>query len=188
MKTTSESSPQVHHARISLPLRERLVTLNELLEDFIAISVVVLLFAIAVYILWDSTNEVIAMFVGNVGFSVTLLSQIMLALILAEIIATVNVFLKSGIFSPIPFLVVAVIASVRRILQISIENKGIVTPEDINTGAQAFNSLSVELALLAIIIGVCAWAIHLLRQSNSDSDLGESSRQPKQQQERQQEY
>jgi len=168
-KTASEGS-KVRHARISMPLRERLVTLNELLEDFIAIGVVVLLFAIAVRILWDSSNEVIAMFIGNVDFSVTLLSQIMLALILAEIIATVNVFLKSGIFSPIPFLVVAVIASVRRILQISIENKGIVTPEDINTGSQAFNSLSVELALLAIIIGVCAWAISLLRQSKGDLD------------------
>lgn len=168
-KTASESS-KVRHARISVPLRERLVTLNELLEDFIAIGVVVLLFAIAVHILWESTNEVIDMLTGNVNFSVTLLSQIMLALILAEIIATVNVFLKSGIFSPIPFLVVAVIASVRRILQISIENKGIVTPEDINTGFQAFNSLSVELALLAIIIGVCAWSISLLRQSKSDLD------------------
>ena len=169
-KTATENSPKVRSALISMPLRRRLTTFNELLEDFIAISVVVLLFAIAVRILWDSTNEVIAMFVGDVGFSVTLLSQIMLALILAEIIATVNVFLKNGIFSPIPFLVVAVIASVRRILQISIENKGIVTPEDINTGSQAFNSLSVELALLAIIIGVCAWAISLLRQSNDDLD------------------
>lgn len=171
-KTTNKRSLRMYRSHILKPLRVQLVTLNELLEDLIAIGVVVLLFAIAVYILWDSARDVVAMIFGRASFSVTLLSQIMLALILAEIIATVNVFLKSGIFSPVPFLVVAVIASVRRILQISIENKGITDVGSVDTGAQAFNSLSVELALLTVTIGVCAWAIHLLRNKNIDvSDI-----------------
>ncbi|MEM6428803.1 MAG: phosphate-starvation-inducible PsiE family protein [Deinococcota bacterium] len=167
-KAATKRSLRMYRSHILKPLRVRLVTLNELLEDLIAFGVVILLFAIAVYILWDSSRDVILMLTGRANFSVTLLSQIMLALILAEIIATVNVFLKSGIFSPVPFLVVAVIASVRRILQISIENKGVAEATTVDTGLRAFNSLSVELALLTATIGVCAWAIHLLRQKNID--------------------
>lgn len=143
----------------------RLVHFNEFLEHFIAMVVVVLIFIAALLVLWSSSLDLYRSVMSGDGFDipyiVKLLSSIMLALVLAEIISTVNAFLKNGIFSPVPFLVVAVIASVRRILLISIENKDLV-----GSGGEISNALLIELGLLTLTIGVCSWAINMLRSTN----------------------
>lgn len=162
----SEKLSENHHnALAESKMMGRVIHMNEVLEAFIAVVVVILLFISAILVLWTSSVDLYQALIVRQSFDIPyvirLLSSIMLALVLAEIIATVNAFLKEGIFSPVPFLVVAVIASVRRILLISIENKG-----QVGAGAEISTGLMIELGLLAVIIGICSWAIGALRRAN----------------------
>jgi uncharacterized membrane protein (DUF373 family) len=85
------------------------------------------------------------------------LSEVLLALMVAEIIATIGSFLRRGIFDPIPFLVVGIIASIRRLLVISAEGAELLV-----SNSQIPTALLIELAILTVTIGVCSWSIGYL--------------------------
>lgn len=136
-----------------------LIGFNELAERSIAVAVVVVLVGIAGLIIYEATLELIYG-LGGEEFALTkALSEILLALMIAEIVGTVSSFLRRGVFNPIPFLVVAVIASVRRLLVISAESA-----EFVASGTEIPNSFLYELGILTVTIGVCAWSIGYLRR------------------------
>ncbi len=140
----------------------RLIEVNEVIERVIAIAVVVFLVVTAVLILFSSARE-LAQGIGTGGSEYNLtkiLSEILLALMIAEIIGTVSSFLREGIFNPVPFLVVGIIASVRRLLVISAESA-----EFFSAGEEIPIAILVELGILTVTIGVCSWAITALRTS-----------------------
>ncbi len=142
---------------------QRLVQFNDLAERIIAMAVVVMLIVASALILWESGVELWRGLSGADDYSLTtVLSDILLALMIAEIIGTVSSFLRDGAFNPIPFLVVGIIASVRRLSVISAEST-----ELLSSGRELPLFLIAELGVLAFTIAVCAWSISILRGQTS---------------------
>ena len=89
---------------------------------------------------------------------VHLLDRVLLALMLAEIIYTVGRITRTQQLETEPFLIVGIIAAIRRMLIITAESAGHVNLQD-----PLFQAILAELALLAVIIFLLAWAMRLLR-------------------------
>ena len=98
-------------------LRGRIVGTLSVLEDIIYILLAALFFVSAVYIMidavisahWNSVSSLIG----------TTLDRFLLVLMLAELLHTLLIFLRTHRFRHQPFLVVGIIAAIRRILVIT---------------------------------------------------------------------
>lgn len=88
---------------------------------------------------------------------ILLLDRILLALMVAEIIYTVTSMAKKRHLDVQPFLIVGVIAAIRRMLVITAEST-----THININDPTFQAALVELGLLALIILLLAIAFRLL--------------------------
>lgn len=88
---------------------------------------------------------------------VHLLDRVLLALMLAEIIYTVGRIAKTQKLEVTPFLIVGIIAAVRRMLIVTAESTSHIDLTDPH-----FQAALAELALLALIIFLLAWAMRLL--------------------------
>ena len=92
------------------------------------------------------------------------LNELLIVLMLAEILHTVRVSIRSHVLVTEPFLVVGVIASIRRILVISLEmaalGKEAVWSSD---KTRVFRDSMIELGLLSLLVLVLVFSITLLR-------------------------
>jgi uncharacterized membrane protein (DUF373 family) len=93
------------------------------------------------------------------------LDQLLLVLMLVEILHTVRISIRSHILIIIePFLVVGLIASIRRILVISLEAATLTKGGTLTTeGASSFRTSMIELSLLSLLILILVVSITLLR-------------------------
>jgi uncharacterized membrane protein (DUF373 family) len=89
---------------------------------------------------------------------VTLLDRILLALMIVELLYTVQVSLREHTLVPEPFLLVALIAAVRRILVITAEFGAQSRPDQV-----LFGQVLWELALLTVLIVVLVASLVILR-------------------------
>jgi hypothetical protein len=94
------------------------------------------------------------------------MDQLLLVLMLVEILHTVRISIRSHILVIIePFLVVGLIASIRRILVISLEAAALTKGGTLTTqGESIFRTSMIELALLGLLILILVVCITLLRQ------------------------
>jgi hypothetical protein len=90
---------------------------------------------------------------------IELLDRILLILMIAEILYTVQVSLREHTLVPEPFLVVALIAGVRRVLIITAEFADLV-----DKGPDAFRNAMVELGLLTVMIVALVASLLMLRR------------------------
>jgi len=93
------------------------------------------------------------------------LDQLLLVLMLVEILHTVNISIRSHILVTEPFLVVGLIASIRRILVITLEvatlgKNGTWSPEI----SSMFRASMLELGLLGLLVLILVFSITLLRR------------------------
>ncbi len=92
--------------------------------------------------------------------AVDILDGVLLVMMTMEIVYTVTLSLQSHKLIAEPFLIIGVIAAIRRML--------VITATSTNLKDQAaFNSTLLELGLLAVIVGVLAFAISTMRRSES---------------------
>jgi hypothetical protein len=93
------------------------------------------------------------------------LNELLIVLMLVEILHTVRISIRSQVLVTEPFLVVGLIASIRRILVISLEmatlGKELVWTSD---STQVFRSSMIELGLLGLLVLVLVFSITLLRR------------------------
>ena len=93
------------------------------------------------------------------------LNELLIVLMLAEILHTVRISIRSHVLVTEPFLVVGLIASIRRILVISLEmatlGKELVWTSD---STHVFRSSMIELGLLGLLVLVLVFSITLLRR------------------------
>jgi hypothetical protein len=144
------------------PLRELIARLFTRVEDVIYVALAVLLAAAAAVLLvqgavgfWRAAVEhrLAASLIG-------LLEQALLVLIFVELLYTVQVSFREHVLTPEPFLLVALIAGVRRILVLTAEAK--VFEEN----AAVFRNAMIELGLLSgMTIVLVACLVILRRQS-----------------------
>ena len=94
------------------------------------------------------------------------LDQLLLVLMLVEILHTVRISIRSHIlFTAEPFLVVGLIASIRRILVITLEASAVTKGGTWSTeGASIFRGAMIELGLLGLLILILVFSITLLRR------------------------
>jgi len=93
------------------------------------------------------------------------LNELLIVLMLAEILHTVRISIRSHVLVAEPFLVVGLIASIRRILVISLE-MATLAKETAWTSESAvmFRNSMVELGLLSLLVLVLVFSITLLRR------------------------
>lgn len=134
------------------------------IEDVVYVGLGVLLAGAAVVLLADGA----AMFwrtlvAGELpSHAIDLLDRILLILMIAEILYTVQVSLREHALIPEPFLVVALIAGIRRVLVLTAEFADL-----LERGEQAFMNAMIELGLLTAMILILVVSLMLLRRRGS---------------------
>jgi len=91
---------------------------------------------------------------------VELLELLLLGLMSVELLYTVMVSLRTHSLSAEPFLIVGLVAAVRRVLTLSVEAAHL-----FQTNRQQFHSALYEIGLLAVTIFILVASIYLLRRS-----------------------
>lgn len=147
------------------PLRELIARGFTRVEDVIYVGLAVLLAAAAAVLLgegavgfWRAAVE------GRLAASlVGLLEQALLVLIFVELLYTVQVSFREHVLAPEPFLLVALIAGVRRILVLTAEAK--VYGEDL----AKFRNAMIELGLLSGMTIILVLCLVILRRRSQQA-------------------
>jgi uncharacterized membrane protein (DUF373 family) len=101
-----------------------------------------------------------------------ILDQLLLVLMLVEILHTVRISIRSHTLVTEPFLVVGLIASIRRMLVISLEAADLTKQGKwTSDGESIFRASMFELGLLAVLIFILVVSITLLRRSSPTPEV-----------------
>lgn len=94
------------------------------------------------------------------------LDHLLVVLMLVEILHTVSISIRSHVLVTEPFLVVGLIASIRRILVITLEASSLTKGSSwAGETASIFHASMIELGLLGLLILILVFSITLLRRS-----------------------
>jgi len=99
------------------------------------------------------------------GYALQALDQLLLVLVLVEILHTVRISIRSKEIILEPFLIVGLIASVRRVLVIAMQAAKL-TEEGPNV-AEAFRRSMIELGVVGFLVLTFVVSIYVLRRSQS---------------------
>lgn len=107
-------------------------------------------------------------------YGLPVLNQLLLVLMLIELLHTVRISVRSRTLMMEPFLIVGLIASIRRVLVITMQAAKMTEQGQPQAGEGAnvsFRNTMVELGVLGFLILVFVFAIYLLRRSSSREAL-----------------
>jgi uncharacterized membrane protein (DUF373 family) len=157
------------------PVRARVVAALSLVEDFIYSGLGVLLAIFAITLLVRGFDQFIRAVFGNASATqfADLLDQVLLVLLVVELLYTVQIsFRKRGLVTE-PFLVVALISVIRRVLVLTTQ-----IPELAKADENSFRHALMELALLTLMIVVLVSSlVFMQRQAKANLEhMDESHR------------
>jgi uncharacterized membrane protein (DUF373 family) len=113
--------------------------------------------------LWRALTEM-----GDAEALVVTIDRLLFVLMVVEILHTVRVSFRSGTLVCEPFLIVGLIASIRRVLVITLESSQVNQPGKWTLDSQAMlNSTMLELVVLGGLILIMVISIALLRHSQN---------------------
>ena len=146
--------------------RERIAQTFTTVEDVLYVGLGVVLAAGGVALLVNASVYFARSLLGGaIGASVVaVLDQLLLILMMIEILYTVQVSFREHVLVPEPFVLVALIAAVRRILVITAEF-GTLADE----GESAFRYATIELGLLTVMTGVLVTCLVGLRKRDKEA-------------------
>jgi uncharacterized membrane protein (DUF373 family) len=105
------------------------------------------------------------------GRLLVIMDHLLFVLMLVEILHTVNVSIRSGSLNAEPFLVVGLIASIRRVLVITLESSNAKNGVAGGSGSsELFHDSMVELGVLGVLILVMVISIFLLRRAREETE------------------
>ena len=108
---------------------------------------------------------------------VEVIDRLLVVFMLVEILHTVRISIRSHILVTEPFLIVGLIATIRRILVITLNAANLTNAANwSNDGPAKLRASMIELALLGGIVMVLVIAIHILRKSKSPEEEEETRR------------
>jgi hypothetical protein len=116
--------------------------------------------AMAAMSLWDAMID----WSGGLGV-LLIVDRLLFVLMVAEILHTVRVSIRSGL-SAEPFLIVGLIASIRRVLVITLQSSQSTPGKPTGGNEQLFQSSMIELGVLCGLILTMVISIYLIRRSN----------------------
>ena len=142
-------------------VRERIAQAFTQVEDVLYVGIGVLLAAGAVGLLLDAAVTFArSIGAGTIGGSIVgMLDQLLLILMMIEILYTVQVSFREHVLVPEPFVLVAMIAAVRRILVLTAEFGTLM-----EQGEAVFRYAMIELGLLTAMTGVLVACLVGLRK------------------------
>ena len=140
-------------------------------EDVVYVGLALVLSALAVGLLVDGVISFWqAVMAGELSARVAiLLDRILLILMVVEILYTVQVSLREHTLVPEPFLVVGLIAGIRRILVLTAEFSDI-----LEEGGTAFRNAMLELGVLTAMVLALVAALVLLRRRATSATADKS--------------
>jgi uncharacterized membrane protein (DUF373 family) len=138
-------------------------TISDLLtygEDVIYLATAALLAATAVMLLATTARSLLRALRMSAAMTESLkaLDSLLLVLMIVELLHTIRLFLVEHLLVAEPFLIVALIAGVRRMLILTTE-----ASQYIQTKPEQFRMALLEMALIMVSFPAIAWAIVLLR-------------------------
>jgi uncharacterized membrane protein (DUF373 family) len=134
------------------------------LEDVVYVGLSLLLAGTALVLLATGLVEFVRLLAAGTlpGSVVDLLDRVLLILIFVEVLYTVQVSFREHALVPEPFLIVGLIAGIRRVLVLTAE-----LSKMIERGEEAFRNALLELALLTALIVALVGSLMLLRRRPS---------------------
>ena len=128
-------------------------------ENYVYILIGIFLIFATGTIIIDSTASLYHIFEdGNILKGVLhVIDRMLLAIMAVEILYTVRISLESHVLSAEPFLIVGLIASIRRILLIRVESA---------YDMEKFNYHMIEITILGFLIFVFVWSIRWLKKDS----------------------
>ena len=158
---------EVHEPKDQTPLLERAAVAFSWVEHGTYMALGVLLSAAALFGLFGAAAELWSGLSEWQGTHATLLEidRLLFVLMIIEILHTVRASMRSGELTSEPFLVVGLIATIRRVLVITLRSSE--TTKDSSLSDQAerlFRASMLELVVLALLIIVMVVSIWLLRR------------------------
>jgi hypothetical protein len=106
---------------------------------------------------WRGTSEIFL-----------IVDRLMFVLMLIEILHTVRGSVRSGEFTPEPFLIIGLIASIRNVLVITLKSSEVTSGGHASVqGEMLFRSSIIELGVLGGLILIFVVSIYLLRRSHA---------------------
>jgi uncharacterized membrane protein (DUF373 family) len=132
-----------------------------LLGAFLALAAL-LAFGVAGVALWQSVAD----WNGTQGI-LRIIDSLLFTLMLVEILHTVRASMKSGGLTCEPFLVVGLIASIRRVLVITLQSSETTKVGMTDESEKLFRASMMELIVLAILISVMVVAIWILQKARA---------------------
>ena len=157
-------------ARARPAVRERIAQAFTQVEDVLYVGIGVVLAAGAVGLLMNAAVTFArSIGAGAIGGSVVaVLDQLLLILMMIEILYTVQVSFREHVLVPEPFVLVAMIAAVRRILVLTAEFGKLMAE-----GEAVFRYAMIELGLLTVMTGVMVACLVGLRKRDKDVAVAE---------------
>jgi phosphate starvation-inducible membrane PsiE len=130
-------------------------------EDVVYVALGVLLAASAVALLISAAVTFVRTVAGGeiVGGLVGILDQLLLVLMIVEILYTVQISFREHALMPEPFLVVGLIAGIRRVLVITAELSNVAQRDP-----ETFRHAMLELGLLTVMILALVAALGIVRR------------------------
>ncbi len=106
--------------------------------------------------------------VGPLGTALTVLDRILLIFIFVELLNTIEVIVRENEIVAEPFLLIGLIAVVRRILLLTAEAEQ-------TLGTEEFRNLVIELGVLTVLVISLATALYFTRRMEHRAGSGKSS-------------
>lgn len=155
-------------------LRSNSSRLLYLLEAASYVGVGILLSAAALAVLFDACAIMWRGIASRTlsGYGLQVLDQLLVVLLLVEILHTVRISIRSKEIVIEPFLIVGLIASIRRVLVITMQAAKL-TEEGHRTAESgaAFHNSMIELGLLGFLVLMFVISIYVLRRASGHTDL-----------------
>jgi len=152
-----------------IKIKQNVSSALDFTEDILYGILAALLVSAALLALWAALRSVgAAISHGDIVMGVIeIIDRVLLVLMIAEILYTVALSFRSHALLPGPFLVVALIAVVRRILLISLEAAHPSTIE-----SSKFHNYMIELGVLGLLIAIFVFSLWVLgkKANNPESD------------------
>ena len=142
-------------------IRERIAQGFTVIEDTVYLSLALLLAAGAIGLVGHTAlvfGQVLAEGTLDAG-AVAVLDRVLLVLMVVELLYTVQVSFREHKIAPEPFLLVAMIASGRRIIVLNAE-----MGETAKRGGEAFRAAMIETGLLTLVVLAMVGALVFLRK------------------------
>jgi uncharacterized membrane protein (DUF373 family) len=152
-------------------IRKAVSTGFSAVQDVVYVALGVLLSVAAVILLVQGGRAIVEAATAGPSLRaiVTVLDRILLALMIAELLYTVQVSFRAHALVPEPFLLVALIAAVRRILVITAEFSAQDNESDV-----AFLHVMGELALLTLLIVVLVGSLVIFQRQTDTERMAKS--------------